>query len=288
MKKAGQTLDALRSGMAAEGAANWNLELFRLLNDEEDGEFIAAAKKHHGVLLLGRSHDELCYFGVEEESNARSQSNQPVVLMDNKLSDPEICAKNLGDFLSLIAYSPSTWGSSPKEWADCAAAAEADHGEDAARLRAFLLTLPGVKETSSPWLLQKKLPKLTSAITKTAGGAGVGDLWKAFFEGATQLLLVFDGIEEREDDIAINIIVDAPKETHATLQTHDVVLKPLKAFLAKVRAEIPNQKFKLRLTFEELGSETRPRARDDVWKSLRLALGPEGAPLFRELTRLRR
>jgi hypothetical protein len=287
----GPTLDGLLALEAKK--ATWDQELFQLVDDDT---MVTYCRDEYSIELLGRSHDGLAFFGVPLESSATTIDQRPIVLVDDKGTDPTVVAKNLAEFLSLLAYSPSTWGDSKASWKKCAASSLESYPQDVPRLRELLCELPGVVLPTEPWKLQVQLPTVAyrplpgSEASVRESEEALTERIKKVFAAETRgldLLLVFDEVREDDDVLRVCVILDAPVEVKSILAAHPVVRAPLAAFLTRVRRELPDRKIKIALSLESLSNPDD----DDVrpWRSLRIALKAAGKPeLYNELLKARK
>jgi hypothetical protein len=291
-KPLGPTLDGLL--LLHKKKASWDQELLQLVVD--GNEIATYCREEYSVELLGRSHDGLAYFGVPLESAAPTVDQRPIVLVDNKGIDPEVVSRNLAEFLSMLAYSPATWGDSKAAWKKCAAESLASYPEDVPRLRELLSEIPGVVVPDEPWKLQARLPTVafralpgTEASARASNEALTDRIKKIFTTEmrGLDLLLVFDEVTYDDEVTRVCLILDAPIEVRSTLAAHPVVRGPLAAFLAHVRRELPERKFKIALSLESLSDADAEEV--DPWRSLRIALKVAGKPeLYFELAKARK
>ncbi len=291
-KPNGPTLDALL--MLHAKKASWDQELLQLVVDDDD--IPTYCREEYSIEVLGRSHDGLAYFGVPLVSAAPTVDQRPIVLVDNKGTDPEVVAKNLAEFLSMLAYSPATWGDSKATWKKCAAESLASYPEDVPRLRELLTEIPGVVVPDEPWKLQTQLPTVSflplpgSDASARASSEALTERIKKIFTTEMRgldLLLVFDEVTYDDEVTRVCLILDAPTEVRSVLAAHPLVRAPLAAFLAHVRRELPERKFKIALSLESLAEA----GSDDVdpGRSLRIALKVAGKPeLYFELAKARK
>lgn len=280
----GPTLDGLRA-ICSTSRAGWDHELFDLVDPKRDAAVIAHCRDEYSVDLIGRSHDQLAFFGVPRTADAETVDQRPVVLVDNEGSGPEVATRCLADFLSLIAYAPAAWGDSPKRWRECAADSVEHWPKDTARLQKLLCTLPGVELLEEPWKLQRHLPKVTykplagsKASARLDPEAFATRIQKIFAEETPgmDLLFVFDVVQARGDELRICLIVDAPLELRTTLAAHPLIRAPLAKFLLRARTELPERKLKIALSFENLANPDAPDF--DPWRTFRIALKAAGKP----------
>jgi hypothetical protein len=272
----GPTLTALEK----QFRASWGEDLFSLVDSKHDKDIIAYCRNEHGIELLGRSHDGLCYFGTATDSAEQVIDRRPVVMVDNKGIDPEIVANNLADYLSLCATSIS-WGTSPVEWKDLQE--EATQNPDFLALRKRLLAIPGVKLLARPWELQRSLPSFAraSASTQDLDAGGDASLQTAIEElfdrelAKLCLLLVIDDITEIDDGkVQINVLIDGPPQLEDVLPEHPIIREGLTAFMASLRVAFPGRELTIATCYATLIDESLPAERRSLesWKRLAIAL----------------
>lgn len=268
------------------GSAAGETDLFHLVDVGHDGRMIERCRKVHGLELIGRSHDGLCYFGTAARSTEPMVELRPIVEVDNKGTDPTTAAKNLADYLSLCAYAIS-FGRTAAEWRACERESRQDN--DFLELRERLCALPGVTLPAKPWLLQRDLPPFDSSASSAERPleARVKELFERDLS-RLKLLLLLDEVVAAEGKTVLRVLVDGPSELAEVLPSQPFVHDALRAHLTNLRDAFPTRHFKVEILYDTLSDESlsgHARSRES-WRRLSLAMKLAGQEaLYDELLR---
>jgi len=266
-KQLGPTLE----GLAKLGPVGG--ELFSLIDETVDGEFILAGREQYDIELLGRAYTGLVYWGVPRAWDAPTVDQHPIVIVSKKGGGaPTVVAPDLATFLGNIAYSPEVSGATRHEWERARRESLEDLGELVRQLGDKLCTLPGVTMPKEPWMA-KRLPVVPlepRVEVKVRTEEDVHDIIEDAYTLAFKSLLFHpssDEIEVSKRGVAIRVALDAPDGTSDMLEANAIVAQPLHIFREALRQNLPGAKIVVELVNDCLSDDD-----EDAWRRLKMAV----------------